>query len=356
MSTSIEAALLGCGHPHSTAHLQTLVTMPEIGRLHLWDPEPGVAASLAARCGAKPATVHDDLAAVLSAPAVRWLLVSLRNDLAPDVLLACAEAGKPVLAEKPIGRGSAETAAVVTAFRNRGVSLAVCFQNRYKPAARLIRTWLAEGRLGRVCSAETRLHTTRVGLRNPRHWLFQQSLSGGGILPWLGCHYLDLLRWTMGAEVRTVTAQTAILSGEEIDVEDLAVLTLGFDNGALATATFGYLMPGGNPGYLSPGYDTWFGLKGTAGHIDWNPFGSDQQVTMFSLHPDWVGAPLRQLSFTEEPAEAYGGRSGLQFAQDCLAAALRGEDGPTCGEDLLAVWQIIEAAYHSARDGRRIDR
>ena len=48
--------------------------------------------------------------------------------------------------------------------------------------------------------------TTQVGLRNPSHWLFQHAGAGGRILSWLGCYWLDLLRYLSGQEVAAVGA------------------------------------------------------------------------------------------------------------------------------------------------------
>jgi len=351
--TGLQVALLGCDHPHSSSHLDTLLSLDEVSTIHLWDPDPAAPSRLTDKAGAKLGPVHASLDSLLAEDEVVWLLVCLRNDLAPGVMLQCAAAGKPVLAEKPIGRSFAETEGVVQAFRDAGLSLSICFQNRYKPAAQMIRGWLAEDHLGRICTAETKLHTTQVALRNPQHWLFNKALSGGGILPWLGCHYLDLLRYLTGLEPVTVSAQVATLSGEAIDVEDLAVMTIGLSNGALATASFGYLMPGGRPGYITPGYDTHFGLKGTDGHLAWAIAADQQQVDAYSRHPSWRGAAARQITLKEEPAKAYGARYGLEFARDALEAALNGEDGPATGEDLLMVWKMIEAAYRSSEIGAR---
>lgn len=350
---SLEVGLVGCDHPHSSSHLSTLLSLDEVAVVHLWDPDPHAAAKLAEQAGEKLGPVHTSLDSLLSDDDVVWLLVNLRNDIAPGVMAQIAAAGKPVLAEKPIGRSFAETSAVVKAFREAELSLSICFQNRYKPAAQMIRGWLAAQHLGRICAAETKLHTTQVALRNPRHWLFDRALSGGGILPWLGCHYLDLLRYTTGLEPVAVTAQVATLSGESIDVEDMAVMTIGLSNGALATASFGYLMPGGRPGYLTPGYDTHFGLKGTDGHLAWAIAADEQVVDAYSRHPSWRGAASRRFSLKEEPAQAYGNRYGLEFARDALHAALIGEDGPATGEDLLVVWKLIEAAHRSSETGAR---
>lgn len=351
----VEVALLGCGHPHSKAHLRSLVLLPESTRIHLWDPEPELAAQMAAEGAEKPLVPHRSLDNLLAADGLGWVLASLRNDVSPEALLRCAEAGQHVLSEKPLGLDRAAVAPVVAAFRQRGLTLGVCFLNRYRPLAQTIRQWVAQGLFGRLCSGETRLHTTQVRLRDPGHWLFRRELSGGGILPWLGCHYLDLLRYLMDSEAVSVSAHCATLSGEPIDVEDMAALTLRFANGVLATATFGYLMPGGNPGYMTPGYDTYFGLKGTGGEVAWEVTAATQVLHAYSRHDSWAGARTRRLELTEESGAGYGGRYGLEFYRDCLRAAQHGGEPPANGEDMLAVWSIIEGAYRSQAEGRRVD-
>jgi len=350
-----KAALVGCRNPHSAAHLKTLCSLDEVTAIHLYDDDHTAAIQLAQDAGGKVEVCHYQLDSLLSADDVPWWLVCLRNDECPAVLMRAAEAGKGVLAEKPIGRSAAEVEPVVAAFRQAGCCLAGAFTNRYRAAARQARDLVADGRLGRITAAETRLHTSQVALRDPSHWLFDRAVSGGGILPWLGSHYLDLLRYILGQEVVSVTAQLDTLSGEDIDVEDTAVLTLRFGGGALATATFGYLMPLSPPGYHRGAYDTYLGIKGTAGQLSWEVFGPDQRLAVTSGCDEWVGAPQREFRYTESPAEAYGGRAGLEFARACLRASQQGTAPPATGDDLLAVWRIIDAAYESHRTGRRVD-
>jgi predicted dehydrogenase len=329
--------------------------MDEVTAVHLYDADHAAAVELARQAGDKVEVCHYQLDSLLSAADVPWWLACLRNDECPAVLLEAAGAGKSVFAEKPIGRSAAEVEPVVAAFRQAGLSLGVAFTNRYRPAAVQARQLIAEGRLGRITAAETRLHTSQVALRDPAHWLFDNAVSGGGILAWLGCHYLDLLRFILGQEVVSVTAQVDTLSGEDIDVEDVAVLTLRFASGALATATFGYLMPVSPPGYHRGAYDTYLGVKGVAGQISWEVFGPDQRLIATSACDDWAAAPQREFCFHEAPADAYGGRSGLEFARDCLRSAQEGTDPPATGEDLLAVWRIIDAAYESSREGKQVE-
>lgn len=83
-------------------------------------------------------------------------------------------------------------------------------------------------------------------------------MDGGGALMNQAIHSVDLLAWLMG-DVTSITAHTATVAHERIEVEDVAVATLKFANGALGTieaSTAAY------PGYLKK--IELYGSKGSA--------------------------------------------------------------------------------------------
>ena len=65
-------------------------------------------------------------------------------------------------------------------------------------------------------------------------WRGTWELDGGGALMNQAIHNVDLLYWLMG-DVAAVTAMTATLAHQRIEVEDTAVAALRFHNGALGT-------------------------------------------------------------------------------------------------------------------------
>ena len=71
----------------------------------------------------------------------------------------------------------------------------------------------------------------------------QVQLGGGGILLWLGCHYLDLLRFVLADDVRRVAALTGTRGGCDVEVEDTVALSLEWESGALGSFTAGYHLP-----------------------------------------------------------------------------------------------------------------
>jgi predicted dehydrogenase len=350
----IRIGVAGVTHPHAPAHLRNLELMDEIEGVILYDEDPGALEPLRER--PKVLAVTTSLDELMRRDDVPVLFSLLRHDQAASAILRMVRAGKHVIAEKPVTRTAAELEVILDAAARRGVQVGAFYQNRWHPAFRQARELREAGALGRLMSVEARLVTTQVRLRNPRHWLFRRSLAGGGILSWLGCHYLDLVRYLTGEEIVAVSAHTATLSGEPIDVEDVAVLTFQLSNGALGTLHSGYLLAGGRPGYLSPGYDTYIGLRGTQGRlsVQQGPGPRDTTLLLESLASGWDHAAERRYVMTLPESEGYGGLAGRDFLRRFLAAALEGGEPVATGQDALAVLRIIEAAYTSATEGRTV--
>src|SRR5205814_8815217 len=120
-------------------------------------------------------------------------------------------------------------------------------------------------------AVEARMVTAHPRFRDPGHWLFDPAAAGGGVLAWLGCHVLDLLRYLLQDEVVEVSALTASLCEPGLGVEDSAALSLRFGNGALGTLHAGYHLPRSTPGYRAAAYDTTLRIRGTEGRCAWEP-------------------------------------------------------------------------------------
>ncbi len=352
----LTAALLGIEHPHSLAHLRTLQTLPEIERILLWDPNRAALDQIQATQGAKIAATFTELDELLADPELFFVLAALRNDLGPDIFVRVLDAGKHLMAEKPIGRTAAETARVIEAARRNQRQLSICYQNRTGPWAQEARNVVRQGLLGPLISVEMRMITTQVQFRKPVHWLFNRAQAGGGILSWLGCHYIDLMRYIAQDEIVSVMAEVATLSGEAIDVEDMATLSLRFRSGALGSLQAGYVLAMSGGGYHNKaGYDTYMGFNGRLGRMHWSSPGTPDTIYVETTHPTWSGAPQRTFHYRLAESPAYGGVSGEQFIRDFILAAQGKGIAPTSGEDALQVARIIDAAYLSSQTGRRVE-
>lgn len=354
--TPVSAALLGVEHPHSLGHLRTLQQLPEVQRIYLWDENAEALARVSAELPDKVVGVSTNLDEVLAYDDLYFVIAAVRNDLGKELFTRALDAGKHVLAEKPIGRNAAETKIVIDAAKRAGRKLGVCYQNRANAVIQEARRIVATGVLGPLMSVEMRLITTAVRFRKPEHWLFNKEKAGGGILSWLGCHYIDLMHYLTGDEIVSVQAEVATRSGENIDVEDVAVLSLRLKSGAVASLHAGYILSLKGSGYSNPaGYDTYVGINGQLGRVYWSSPGGTSEFQAESVHPDRAGAPQWSGKYVLGTSPAYGGKAGEGFVRDFIRACQEDTLAWTSGEDALIVARVIDAAYESSKTGRRVE-
>lgn len=212
-------------------HAETLARrLPGVHLAGIADALPGVAEALGRRLGCERwATHYGDLledeetdAVVIAAPA----------HLHAEIIVAAARAGKAVFCEKPLANSLAEADEAIEAARYAGVPLQVGFQRRFDRAFGRARELVVAGALGSI--QLLRSVTRDPALREP------ERVPVGGIFRETLIHDFDILRWLSGgAEPVTVFALADALIRPDFKQRgllDSAVVTVRFDNGALATA------------------------------------------------------------------------------------------------------------------------
>ena len=346
--------MIGLTHPHSAGHLRTLDALEEVEGAVLYDPDPAARAAGPGMCR-KTRAVCDNLPALLARSDVSVVVIALPNDRVPGAIVECARAGKHVICEKPCARSADELRPALQALERHRVGFTVCYVWRAHPAVQRMRELVRAGAVGRLMSAELRMVTTQVRFRDPAHWLFKRGVAGGGVLSWLGCHWLDALRYVTGEEVRAASAIVGTLSGEPIDVEDVASVNLRLSGGALVNLHAGYLLPFGPSGYEGAAFDRGMIFRGEAGTLGYRQSGDEHLVTLRSAAPGRQTASQQVDRYVLPPVPAYGGAPGLRFIETFLRSVRDGGAGPASAVDALRVLEILDAIYLSARTGRAAD-
>ena len=173
--------------------------------------------------------------------------VCVPGHLHAEVAIAALEAGKHVIAEKPLANTLAEAEKMVAtakAARERGVHSMVGFNYRRVPALALAQRHIAEGRLGDV--RQVRVSYLQDWLADdaaPMTWRLRRELAGSGALGDLASHAVDQVRFLLGQEVTAVNAMTHTFvpqrtgadGPEEVTVDDAAWGTLRTDGGAVVS-------------------------------------------------------------------------------------------------------------------------
>ena len=341
-------ALIGIDHGHARAYQETLLSLGDrVEIVGLWGPRrEGLVRATHPRLAGVP--VYDTLDQLIDGARPQAVMSFLHNDESGPVLQTLARAGIHIWAEKPVARRAAELGPTREALNARGLVFATGYTHRFAPVHRQLKQWIDEGVLGPLTGATALKATSSVAARGPTSYLFDDEISGGGILHWLGCHWIDLFLHFFAQPVVAVTALTGNLSGEPIDVEDVAAVSLRFAGGALVSIHAGYLTPRGEAAG-----DSALRLYGRLGWAAW--IVGSNTVEAFSTHASWAAGPTRRLTCDAPPAPGYAGVVGRRSIENFLAAAAGAEAPMFRIEEAMNVLAVVEAAYESARSGRVVE-
>jgi len=150
--------------------------------------------------------------------------------------IAAAERGKHVLCEKPMALNVADCDRMIAACRANDVKLGVAYYRHFYPAVRRVKELVDSGELGVPVVVQVNAFEWFEPLQSdPRAWLINKSLSGGGPMFDFGCHRIEVLLDILG-EVRDVKATLANTFFDR-EVEDTATAVFQFERGTCGTLT-----------------------------------------------------------------------------------------------------------------------
>lgn len=309
----------------------------------VFDAVPGKADSFAASHGAAAYQSLDDM---LADPDISIIAITTPSGFHLEPAVKAAESGKHLLIEKPIEITSERCGQIIEAAKKNNVLLAGVFQSRFHESARLVKSAIDSGRLGRIVLADAYIKWYRSQeYYDSGAWRGTWKIDGGGALMNQGIHAIDLLQWFMGP-VAEVSAFTATLAHERIEVEDAGTAVLRFANGALG------VIEGSTGAY--PGSPKRIEISGTDGTIvleedrivRWefrNELPEDKDVLAKHSAASSAGgaADPRAISYV-----------GHQKAYEDLVDAIETGRAPfVTGEDASRSVRIIESIYQSSESG-----
>jgi predicted dehydrogenase len=202
----IKVAVIGCGQIASSQHIKAYVAHPWAEIKYLVDIRKERADELANRYGV-PHT-ETDFRNILEDEEVEAVSICTPNHTHAPISIACLNAGKHVLCEKPAALNMDEAIQMKEAADRNGKILNIGVVNRYNTAVNKIKEMIDHGELGRLyhiyCSF--RSHRSIPGLGGP---FTTKSKSGGGVLIDWGVHLLDIILYCLGdPKILTVSGAT----------------------------------------------------------------------------------------------------------------------------------------------------
>ena len=222
-----KVAIIGCG-AIAKVHFDVVEALEHAEVTGVYDNIPERANAFAEEHGI---AVFDTVDALLASDA-EIVAVCTPSGLHADLAVACMKAGKHVVLEKPIALTEADCDRILESEKATGKICAPISQLRYYDDIRRAKEVLDAGLLGKpvLCDLYMKYHRSREYYASSS-WRGTFAMDGGGALMNQGIHGIDVLHFLMGGitEVNG-TVRTQV---HDIEVEDTAVATVRFANGAI---------------------------------------------------------------------------------------------------------------------------
>lgn len=291
--------------------------------------------------------VLPDIVSITTPPALHY-----------PMTIAALQVGAHVMCEKPFAMNTAEAEEMLAEAQARDRVHVIDHEFRFIPARYYQRVLVDQGYVGDILLMEATLMVPmRWDLQRPWNW-WMDAEQGGGILGALGSHFIDAFRWLSRREVVAVTAQLHTTpeysvrllkdgSGERaVTSDDAATVVLEFEGGlravinlsALAGAETQRLAIHGSKGALVVMDDLqlWGRRRG-------------EPLSLIDIPPEYE--PPLWIPDENMLLGPFAKLAGI------MVDAIRGRalvPMPSF-EDGLAIQRVLDAAYRSAREGRRIE-
>jgi predicted dehydrogenase len=291
--------------------------------------DPDKARDFALRHGAP--RWYTEVDALLADPEVDAVYVASPHHLHLAHVTRAAQAGKAILCEKPVGVNTGEAQAVVDVCRAASAPLSVAYYRRYWPVVQQMRRLLADGAIGEVVQARVQL----ADFFQPdpdRAWLTEPEQAGGGALANAGSHWIDLVRYLLGDVVEVTAACSGRFGG--FKTEDTVGVQMRMASQALVSL---------NITLCSPAAVNEFDLAGTGGRLFAGPLSDGRLMLQRGAREP------EALHFTRTAA------AHMELVTEVVRCLATGEPSPVPGEEAVAVWQIMTAAYRACRERRHIE-
>ena len=180
------------------------------------------------------------------------------GDTHEEIAIAALKAGKHVICEKPLANNVAEALAMPTAATEAaksGVKSMVAFNYRRVPALAVAKQLIDSGKIGDIFHVRANyLQDWIIDPEFPLVWRLDKKTAGSGALGDIAAHIIDASYFLTGSKISRVSGQlktfikerplpgtyTGLSAGSgrgrgEVTVDDTAVFTANFDNGAIGT-------------------------------------------------------------------------------------------------------------------------
>lgn len=184
---------------------------------------------------------------------VQAVSIANRDAEHKEPAIACAEAGKDILLEKPMAPTLEEADEIIVAVEQAGVRMMVNFILHFEPTYVAAYERIQAGEIGEVLTMFARRNGTMLGAQHYGQW--------SDILISTGIHELEAMTWYADSKVKRVYGESVKCLSPELQGDDAYMALLRFEGGAIGSLESSWIRPAADPARLSSRFDI-IGTKG----------------------------------------------------------------------------------------------
>jgi predicted dehydrogenase len=227
MMEKLRWGLIGCGDISRKRIAPALKTLEQCELLAVARANSALAESFAQEFGAKRWYEHwQDL---LTDEEIDAVYIATPVYLHAEQAIEAAKAGKHVLCEKPMALNAKDCDCMIETFKQHDVTLGIAYYRHFYPVITRAKDIVLSGELGEPVIVEIQAFEwfdRKPG--EPRYWLLEKDLAGGGPMMDFGCHRIEVLLYLFG-DVKEMHSQIFNVYFKR-EVEDTAYVSFVFEN------------------------------------------------------------------------------------------------------------------------------
>ncbi len=223
---------------HAGEILTPLPHIPDVELVAVAESDPAELERMKKRPVAAKAKFYSDYRRMLDAEKLDVVGVCTSNGDRAASVIAVAERGLPLIAEKPLALNRKDFERAKKAVTASGKPIWLILPLRYEPAYLAMRQMVKDGVVGDVGMVSSQ-KSYKAGVRPL--WMKERASYGSTIL-WIGIHMFDLMRWTSGRDFTEVFSyQSQVSAPPGIgQMENTTTTILKMDNGGTASLHMDY--------------------------------------------------------------------------------------------------------------------
>lgn len=233
----IRVGIIGCGKITQTRHAPEYAANPNAVITGLYDADKDRLRAFTALYSCKG---YDSAEELIADPDIDAVSICSPNFTHAEYAIKALKAGKHVLVEKPVALDTKDSREMLKVAKEAGKILMAGHNQRLLPTHKKAREVLQSGAIGKILNFQSNFkHTGPENwsiTANNTTWFFDKSKAQFGALGDLGAHKLDLIRYLIDDEVKSVNAVTSTIDkrypdGNFIAVEDNAMVFFRMNSG-----------------------------------------------------------------------------------------------------------------------------